>query len=182
LKSFVKAEKINTAKCGPLKMVVTTRGIDYATFLVTRDEKLIAQIKMNSELWETPEKVNHHYSELVDIAKPLRKLYTPPSSINEMQKGMKNVYLKAKVTGKSEVMLRYSRHDHNPLSLCVATITDFSGSIRLPLWNEQIDSLCIGDEIEITNASIKAFQGLLQIIPNRKKGKLVIVEHSKPAK
>ena len=182
LNSFVRAEKIHTAKCGPLKIVVRTRGIDYAIFLVTRGAKLVAQMKMNSELWEIPEKVNRLYSELVDVAQPFKKLYESPSSINDMQMGMKNVDLRAKVTGKSEVMYQYSRYDSNPLSLCIATITDLSGSIRLPLWNDQIDTLCVGDEIEITNASIKAFQGLLQIVPNRNTGKLVIVEHTKPAK
>ena len=85
------SEKIKTAKCGPLKIVVRTRGIDYTIFLVTRGEKLVAQMKMNSELWETPEKVNHLYSELVDVAQPFKKLYETPTSINDMQMGMKNV-------------------------------------------------------------------------------------------
>ncbi len=88
---------------------------------------------------------------------------------------MKNVDLKVKVAEKSEVKRRYSRYNGSPLLLCVATVTDSSGSIRLPLWNDQIESISVGDVIEIKNASVKTFQGQLQITPTKKKGELVIV-------
>ncbi len=87
---------------------------------------------------------------------------------------MKNVNLRVKVTEKSEIMLRHSRYNGNSVNLCVATVTDLSGSIRLPLWNEQIDSVSVGDEIDVRNAHVNMFQGMLQIVPNRKRGELII--------
>jgi hypothetical protein len=60
-------------------------------------------------------------------------------------------------------------------------VADYSGSIRLPLWNEQINAVSVGDEIDIKNAHITMFQDLLQIVPSRKEGGLIIVEPSKPA-
>jgi ssDNA-binding replication factor A large subunit len=92
---------------------------------------------------------------------------------------MKNVDLTVKVTGKSEVTRRYSRYDGSPLQFCLATVSDASGSIRLPLWNDQIDSVSVGDEIELKKAYVKAFQGVLQIVPNRRKGELNITKPMK---
>jgi len=178
LNGFVEAEKKNTVTCGPLKIVLRERAKNHAIFLLTRESKIVAQMGMKSEVWENPSETKRLYSFLLDRSPPFKKPEKPPSSIKELRKGMKNVDLKVKVAEKSEVMLRYSRYNSSPVLLCVATVTDFSGSIRLPLWDDQIDVVSVGDEIEIKNASVKTFQGLLQIIPTRKRGELVVVEPS----
>jgi len=133
-------------------------------------------------VWKNSAKTRRLYSRLVDNFRSFRRPPKSPSSIKELQKGMKNVDLKAKVTGKSEVAWKHSRYDGSPLRFCVATLADSTGSIRLPLWNDQIESVSVGDEIEIQKAYVTAFEGLLQIVPSRKKGKLIIVKPSVPAK
>lgn len=174
LNSFFEAEKKNTSTCGPLKIVLRERANDHAVFLFSRETEIVAQMSMKSVLWENPAKTERLYSALVDCAQPFRKLYSTPSSISELQIGMKNVNLRVKVTEKSEIMLRHSRYNGNSVNLCVATVTDLSGSIRLPLWNEQIDSVSVGDEIDVRNAHVNMFQGMLQIVPNRKRGELIV--------
>jgi len=179
LDSFFEAEKKNIVICGPLKIVLRERTEDYVVFLVTRDLKLVAQMRFKSGLWEYPVKTKHLFSELVVHAQPL-KSFKQPSSIIELQKGMKNVNLRVKVSEKSEVLQRYSRYTGDSLLLCVVMVTDSSGSIRLPLWNDQINAVSIGDEIDIKNAHVKMYKGLLQIVPTRKEGGLTIVNPSKP--
>ncbi len=181
LNIFFKVEEKNTVTCGPLKIVLRKKAKDHAVFLLTRESEIIAQMKFRIELWEEPAKTKRLYSMLIDHAQPLIKPVMSPSSIIELQKGMKNVDLRVKVTGKSEVQRMYSRYNGKPLRLCVATVTDPSGSIRLPLWNDQINSISVGDDIEVKNASVKMFRGLLQIVPKRKKDGLIIAEHSKPS-
>ena len=58
---------------------------------------------------------------------------------------------------------------------------NFSVGIRLPLWNEQVDSISVGDEIDVKNACVKMFQGRLQIVPSRKSGELIMIKSSKTA-
>ena len=181
LNDFFKLEEKNTVTCGPLKIVLRKKAKGHAVFLLTRELKVVAQLRFRIELWEDPAKTKRLYSILVDRAQPFIKPVMSPSSIKELRIGMKNVDLRVKVTGKSEVHRVYSRFTGKPLRLCVATVTDYAGSIRLPLWNDQINAISVGDEIEIKNASVKTFRGLLQIVPNRKKGELIIAETSKPS-
>lgn len=179
LDSFIDAEKKKTALCGPLKIMLRARFQDYGVFLVTCESKVIAQLRLESNIWEDPTRVKNLCSLLIQDSQP-RKISKPPSSIIELRKGMKNVHLRVKVTEKSEIMLRHSRYNGNPVNLCVATVTDLSGSIKLPLWNGQIDSVSVGDEIDIRNARVNTFQGLLQIVPSRKIGELIMIKPSKP--
>jgi len=179
LNSFFKLEKKKAVTCGPLKITMRVRAENHAIFLLKKGSEIVAQMRFRSELWKNPDKTRHLYSILVDRFQSFERLYEPPSSIRELRKGMKNVDLRFKVTGKSEVTRRYSRYDGRPLRFCLATVSDVSGSIRLPLWNDQIDSVSVGDEIELKKAYIKAFQGVLQIVPNRRKGELNI---TKPVK
>ena len=179
LNSFFKLEEKNTVTCGPLKIVLRKKAKGHAVFLLTSESKVVAQLRLRIELWEDPAKTKRLYSMLIDHAQPFINPVMLPSSIKELRKGMKNVDLRVKVTGKSEETRRYSRYTGILLRLCLATVADASGSIRLPLWNDQIDSVSVGDEVEIKKAYVKAFQGVLQIVLSRKKGELIIIKPSK---
>jgi hypothetical protein len=179
LNSFFEAEKKNTCTCGPLKITLRARAENHAIFLLKKESEIVAQMRFRSDLWKNPAETRRLYSILVDRIRSFKQLHEPPSSIRELRKGMKNVDLTVKVTGKSEVTRRYSRYDGRPLRFCLGTVSDASGSIRLPLWNDQIDSVSVGDEVEIKSASVKTFRGLLQIVPNRKKGELNITKPMK---
>jgi len=181
LNSFFEAEKKKAFTCGPLKIVLRERAENHAIFLLKRGSEIVAQMRFRSELWKNPAKPRRLYSILVDRFQSFKQLHEPPSSIRELWKGMKNVDLRVKVTGKSEETRMTSRYDGRPLRFCLATVSDASGSIRLPLWNDQIDSVSVGDEVELKKAYVKAFQGVLQIVPSRKKGELIIIKPSKPA-
>ena len=52
------------------------------------------------------------------------------------------------------------------------TIRDDSGSIKLTLWGDQIDSVDVGDKVRIENGYTKAFRGEVQLNIGRY-GKLV---------
>ncbi len=44
-----------------------------------------------------------------------------------------------------------------------ATIRDDTGSIKLSLWGEQINSVDVGDKIKVENGYTKAFRGEVQL-------------------
>ena len=59
--------------------------------------------------------------------------------------------------------------------VCNATIKDDTGEVKLTLWNEQIDSISIGDKIEIKNGYVNEWQGEKQLSTG-KFGSLEIIE------
>lgn len=44
-----------------------------------------------------------------------------------------------------------------------AMLKDDSGTIKISLWNEQIDKVDVGDKIEIKNGYVSEYQGELQL-------------------
>jgi ssDNA-binding replication factor A large subunit len=56
-----------------------------------------------------------------------------------------------------------------------ASIADETGSIQLPLWNKQIDTVSVGDTIRVENARVVTFRGERQLRVGRG-GQLSVIE------
>jgi replication factor A1 len=83
--------------------------------------------------------------------------------------------LKARVTQKSEVRAVESRNG-SPLAVCIATLSDGTGEIRLPLWNRQIDTIAKNDTVVIRDATVKNFRGEMQLSLPWKTGTISTVQ------
>ena len=95
--------------------------------------------------------------------------------IKDLNSETKRFNLNAKVTEKSSPRTILSRWG-TTLQLSTATITDRSGTIKLPLWNGQVDMISVGDRLRIENARLKRFRGELQVKLDRL-AKLHVVEN-----
>ena len=83
--------------------------------------------------------------------------------IKDLRDGMKRIEVEATVidkTGPREVMSRYKDVVHRVAN---ATVSDDSGSIKLTLWNEQIDQVNVNDKIRIENGYVTSFRGEIQL-------------------
>jgi replication factor A1 len=112
----------------------------------------------------------------------METLETTDVQIKDIDAGVKWVNLIARVVGKSDPRNLLSRFGES-LALSIATISDGTGSMRLPLWNAQIDRVSIGDTVQIANGRVRAFRGELQVSVGRN-SKLEVTrsnEHSKRA-
>ena len=58
--------------------------------------------------------------------------------------------------------------------VCNVTASDDTGEIKLTLWNDEIDTVKIGDKVKITNGYINEFQGEKQLTAGRF-GKLEVI-------
>ena len=83
--------------------------------------------------------------------------------INELRDGMKRINLIAKVTEKSETREVTSRFKDQIYKVATATITDETGTIKLTLWNEQINQVNVDDTVKIQNGYITSFKGEIQL-------------------
>jgi replication factor A1 len=94
-------------------------------------------------------------------------------TIKELNDGMKRVNVEAKVVEKGDAREVRSRFKDETYRIVDAVVADESGSIKLTLWNEQIDQVNVGDNIKIDNGYVTSFKGELQLNVG-KFGKLTI--------
>ncbi len=94
--------------------------------------------------------------------------------ISELQTGMKRVEVEAQVVDKGTPRQVQSRMSGESFNVCDVTVQDDSGSIKLTLWNEQIDQVKVGDNIKIENGYVTSFKGEIQLNVG-KYGKLSII-------
>ena len=93
--------------------------------------------------------------------------------IKELRDGMKRVEVEAKVLSKDatrEVLSRYKDVVHRVAN---ASISDGTGTIKLTLWNDQIEQVNVNDNIKVENGYITTFRGEMQLNVGRY-GKLSI--------
>jgi replication factor A1 len=146
-------------------------------FLLTRDESVIAQIRLSETTLRYLPAIDFASlpSDKSPSARRTEKREPVDMKIKDLSLGAKWVNLRAKVVEKSNTRTVFSRMG-NPLGVSTATISDNTGSVKLPLWNAQISTVSVGDTVQIENGRVKRFRGELQVSVGRK-GRLVVVEN-----
>ena len=94
--------------------------------------------------------------------------------ISDLKVGAGNVSLQAKVVQKGdprEVVTKYGKR----LSVADITLQDDTGSIAMSLWGDDIDTVDVGDLVEISNGYVNEFRGTPQLSTG-KFGKISVVE------
>lgn len=92
--------------------------------------------------------------------------------ISDLKTGQNRVDIEAEVkeVGDARSFNKFGRE----IRVANAVISDDSGSIKLTLWNQEIDKVKAGSKIKITNGFVNEFQGEKQLTAG-KFGKLEIV-------
>jgi len=140
---------------------------EIATFLITRDHKIIAQVRLTSRVLGylvKPEIRNLRFED--SSATKWQSSQAEDLEIKDLSSETKRFNLDAKVTEKSSPRTLLSRWG-NTLLLSTATIMDRSGTIKLPLWKDQVGRISVGDRIHIENARLERFRGELQVRVDR---------------
>ena len=83
--------------------------------------------------------------------------------IKELKSGMRRVDITANVVEKSSTREVRSRYKDETYHVADAVITDGTGTIKLTLWNEQIDQVNIDDTVKIENGYTRSFRGEIQL-------------------
>ena len=88
--------------------------------------------------------------------------YETTQKIGDLRYGMKGITVRAKVVKIPPARLVFTRWGTSA-SVSNVTLADETGSIRLGLWNGQIKTAHVGDEVEVNNGSVKRFKGELHL-------------------
>jgi replication factor A1 len=83
--------------------------------------------------------------------------------IKDLNDGMKRVTVEGKVVEKGDTREVKSKYKDETYRIADAVIADESGSIKLTLWNEQIEQVNVGDNIKIENGYVTSFKGEAQL-------------------
>jgi replication factor A1 len=83
--------------------------------------------------------------------------------IKELRDGMKRINIQAKATEKSEPREVTSRSKDQTFKIVDVTIADETGTIKLTLWNEQIEQVKVDDVVKIENGYVTSFRGEVQL-------------------
>jgi len=93
--------------------------------------------------------------------------------INELKPGMKRVELQGRITEIGEVREVMTKFGE-PGRVATAILEDDSGTIKLSLWNETIDTVSVNNTVKIENGYVTSFRGETQLNVGRY-GKLTVV-------
>jgi replication factor A1 len=177
--ALVRARDSKESSCGPISIQLRERGEATSRFMFSHNEISVAQASVSDnslgKLRDVPPefkqllKDSHSQSNVDDSVESRRR------RIADLQFGLKHVSLKARVTDKSEVRAVESRNG-SPLAVCIATLSDGTGEVRLPLWNRQIESIAKNDTVVIHDATVKHFRGEMQLSLPWKTGSISTVQ------
>lgn len=147
---------------------------DFVTFLITSGEKVVSQFPIRIDVLNDPEFFNRLLQNIPTDDYEHTKVLHRERKIGELRFGMEGVNIRAKVVDVPPKKLVVTSFG-NQIYVSNVRIADETGTIRLSLWNGQIDQVHIGDEVEITNCHVASFAGEPQLRINRK-GTISIVQ------
>ncbi len=87
---------------------------------------------------------------------------------------MKRVEVEGTIVDKGTTRQVQSRFKDETYNVADAVVQDDSGTIKLTLWNEQIDQVNVNDKIKIENGYVTSFKAEIQLNVG-KYGKLTVL-------
>ncbi len=173
--AFVEAWENTTSQCGQL--TISRRGItrDSATFLITKDEKVIWQFPVNLENVRNPEVLKKLIQDMPTPQPLEQERYQKKQQIDNLRFGMKGIDVTAKIIEVPPIKPVITRWGSESYVTNVM-IADETGSIRLSLWNKMGNKIRVGDEVELMNCYVSRFAGQPQLRLKRK-STMTVIKH-----
>ena len=167
--ALISAGKGRKSKCGSLSIECRIKQNHNVIFLIMQGSKVVAQFKISEEFLS---KKKNPIKEVTDVYLSDRYSIKKRSAsqsvqIKDLRVGMKKVNLKAKVVEISKPKTVITRFG-NCVNVANAMVSDGTGKIKLCLWNDQINSVTVGDTVEIENARVSAFRNERQMRVGKK--------------
>jgi replication factor A1 len=152
------------SNCGHISIECRGKVEAKQIYLMRNDSMVVAQFRVFEDFLSESGNSLSKFMETDMIRRHLSKKSKAAHShsVRDLRSGMTHVNLKARileVTEPRRVVTRYG----NYANVAKALIGDETGTIKLCLWNEQIDSVSVGDTVQIENARAFTFRGERQL-------------------
>jgi replication factor A1 len=162
--ALVLADEGEKSRCGELSIERRGETRDKVMFLILTSSRVVAQLSVLKEFLLDKGHPIRDFMGTDKIRRYLTKKARLSSAfhIGDLRSGMVQVCLKAKVLEIAKPNMVCTRYG-NYASVANAVIADETGTIKLCLWNEQINGISAGDTIQIENARASTFRGQRQL-------------------
>lgn len=162
--ALISAGENKKSRCRNLSIECRGKTQDKVVFLILEDSKVVAQFSvLRGFLLEQGNPIrNFMETDLTRRYLNRKNRGSHSRLIRDLRIGMRHVSLRAKVLEIPNPRLVVTRFG-NCARVAHALIADESGTIKLCLWNEQINSVSDGDTIQIENARMSTFRGERQL-------------------
>jgi replication factor A1 len=162
--ALIKARRHERAACGNLMVEYRGKVKEETIFLITKDNKAVAQFRVNEEFLLKKDNPFESWMSTDKIRKKIAKQNTESvfMMVADLRAGMKKVNVKADVLEIPKPAQVHTQFG-NTVMVVNALVGDESGKIKLCLWEGQIRSINVGETIEIRNAQVCVFRGEKQL-------------------
>jgi len=160
--SFIEACERQESTCESLLIECRKKTRDNAVFLITKGVKVVAQFPIPKHILKEINPLKNFAPTKTSMKKIPDRVKIEHPQIRDLKLGMNRINLKAKVIEIPKPKTVFSRLGKLN-TVANAKVTDETGSIQLPLWNQQIDTVAVGDTIQVENARVVTFRGELQL-------------------
>ncbi len=162
--ALIAARKNEKAACGGLTVEFRGKLKKETIFLITKDSDVVAQFRVDEQFLLRKDNPFENWMSSDKIRKKIAKQNSESlySSIRDLRAGMKRVNLKAKVLEIPKPAQVHTQFG-NTVMVSNALVGDETGKIKLCLWEGQINSITVGDTIELKNGQVCVFRGEKQL-------------------
>jgi replication factor A1 len=151
--------------CDSLSIWCRGRSRGGRIFLIMCDSRVVAQIVISEGFLSEKTNPISKFKDCERVRNYLAKRAACTfklSTVSDLIVGMNSINLTGKVLELDEPRSLHTRWGVN----CVvgnALIGDDTGTVKLVLWGDQVDSVSVGDKVQIVNARMRAFKGEKQL-------------------
>ncbi len=162
--ALVKAKQDGKATVEDLTVEFRGDVNDQAIFLITKDNKVVAQFRVPQETLQRRDVSFDNWMDTSRVRREIAKQNPAPThlKIADLRVGMKKINLNAEVLQTSEPSKVHTQFRDNAV-VSNAVVGDETGKILLCLWDQQVNSVVVGDRIEVKNAHVAMFKGEKQL-------------------
>jgi replication factor A1 len=171
---IVEAWNHDGSECGQLTIKCRKRTRNSAIFLFTNGREVVAQFPISNAILQGKNQLESYTETILARTSSVKNFEGVTSKIGDLKVGMKRVSLKAEMLEIPKSRIVYTRYG---TTACVSNtlIRDETGSMKMGLWNQQIDMVHKGDVIDVKNGEVAWFSGERQLRLGRS-GSLSVIE------
>src|SRR4030042_2240335 len=162
--ALITARNNEKAVCGNLTVEYRGKVKGETIFLITKESSVVAQFRVAEEFLLRKDNPFESWMSTDKIRKKIAKQNTESiyTSIHDLRAGMKRVNLKAEVIEIPKPAQVHTQFG-NPVMVVNALVGDDTGKTKLCLWEGQIGTIAVGNNIELKNAQVCVFRGERQL-------------------
>jgi replication factor A1 len=162
--ALIIAKENGKANCGDISVEFRGQIKGETIFLVKKNGNVLAQFRVDQELLLRKDNPFEGCMSTEKIRKKIARQNTEEvyTTIQALRTGMKKINVKAEVLEMPKPAQVHTQFG-NTVMVVNALVGDETGTIKLCLWEGQINSINSGDNIEIKNAQVCMFRGERQL-------------------